>query len=239
MILGKKSRTELTYRLLLSFVGLLIVVFLVAFPPTVTSISLWRKPIIGTIFGILCFLGVLAVIFPTTCSRLLEPQKQNSVPSSTTYNSQERSISLKGHHPACGNYSAHVFQLLGKTCCAACVGLLFGGFFALVGSIFYFFVGLTVSDYSLILVVLGSVGIMIGLFQFAFKGPFRLLANTLFVVSTLLVLISVDSVVGGLFFDLFVLCLIVFWLFTRISLSKWDHKRICSGCEVENCSARP
>ncbi|PVX27166.1 MAG: hypothetical protein CW716_03735 [Candidatus Bathyarchaeum sp.] len=239
MLHEQKNRTELTYRLLLSFVGLLIVVFLVAFPPTVTSVFLWRKPIIGTSFAILCVLGVLAVIFPRKCSGLLEPKKRNNVTSSANYRSHESSIGFEGHHPTCGKYSAHVFQLLGKTKCAACVGLLFGALLALTGSFFYFFVGLIVSDYSFILVILGAVGTLIGLFQFAFRGLFRLLANSVFVVSALLVLVSVDATVGGLFFDLFVVCLIVFWLFTRISLSKWDHRRICSVCDAENCSARP
>jgi cytochrome c biogenesis factor len=238
MLHEQKSRAEITYRLLLSFTGLLIVVFLVAFPPTVTSDFLWRKSIIGTTFGIVCVLGVLAVIFPTKCSGLLEPQKQNSDPSSIHYNSQESSINLKGHHPTCGKYSAHVFQLLGKTRCAACIGLMFGALLALVGSVLYFFVGLTFSDYSLVLVVFGAVGIMVGLFQFVFRGLFRLVANTVFVVSTFLVLVSIDIAVGNLFFDLFVVCLVVFWLFTRISLSKWDHERICSSCETENCSVR-
>jgi hypothetical protein len=238
MLNEQKNPTELTYRLLLSFAGLLIVVFLVAFPPTVTSDFLWRKPIIGTIFGILCVLGVLAVISPRKCSGLIAPRKQSSVLSSADYNSQELSIGFEGHHPVCGKYSAHVFQLLGKTRCAACVGLLFGALLALAGSVLYFFGGLTVSDYSLILVALGSVGTLIGLFQFVFSGVFRLLANCGFVIGTFLVLVSVDAIVGGLFFDLFVVCLIMFWLFTRISLSKWDHRRICSGCETENCSAR-
>ena len=239
MLQEQKSRSEIIYRLLLSFTGLLIVVFLVAFPPVVTSDFLWRKTIIGTTFGIICVLGVLAVIFPTKCSGLLEPKKQNSGPSTIHYNSQESSISLRGHHPTCGKYSAHVFQLLGKTRCAACIGLLFGALLALAGSVLYFFVGLTVSSYSLVLVLFGVFGILIGLFQFAFRGVFRLAANTVFVVSTFLVLASIDATVGNLFFDLFVVCLVVFWLFTRISLSKWDHERICSSCETENCSARP
>ena len=233
----QNNRTEIVYRLLMSFAGLAIVVFLIAFPPTVPSDFLWRKPIIGTIFSILCVLGVLAVIVPSKCSGLLEPKKQNIVQSSNS-NTQKNSLSFKGHHPACGKYSAHVFQFLGKTRCAACMGLLFGGVFALVFSALYFFVGIAVSDYVALLVTFGAVGLLIGLFQFAFRGVFRLLANTVFVLAALFLLISVDSVVGSLFFDLFAVCLIVFWLFARISLSKWDHEKICSGCETENCSVR-
>ena len=88
------------------------------------------------------------------------------------------------------------------------------------------------------LVVLGVVGTVFGLFQFVFNSLVRLFANTVFVVSTLLILIGVDAAVQNLFFDLFVVCLIAFWLFTRILLSQWDHERICFDCETENCAAR-
>lgn len=232
-------RVDITYHILLSTLGLFLIFMLTLFPPAVPESFVWRKPLIGTTFSMLCILGILAVISPRNCSKILQPKKQNNALSSENFDSCENSVDFKGHHSTCGKYSDHVFQLLGKTRCAACIGLLFGALLALAGSVLYFFVGLTVSDYSLILVFLGSVGTVIGLFQFAFRGVFRMLANTVFVISAFLVLVSVDSAVGGLFFDLFVVCLIVFWLFARISLSKWDHERICSGCETENCSARP
>jgi hypothetical protein len=236
MLRKQKTRTEITQNLLLSFIGLVIVVFLVVIPPTATSDFLWRKPIIGTVFSVLCFLGVLAVISPSKCSGLIETRKQNDGLFSA--NSKKLLTNFKGHHPSCGKYSAHVLQLLGKTHCAACIGLLFGGLLGLAGSVLYFFVGFPVSDFNFVLVAFGAVGILIGLFQFSFRGLARLFANTVFVVGAFLVLVSVDSTVGGLFFDLFVVCLIVFWLFTRISLSQWDHERICSVCETEICSAR-
>ena len=62
--------------------------------------------------------------------------------------------------------------------------------------------------------------------------------NTIFVLGSLLVLIGIDELVHSLFFDLFVVCLIIFLLFNRISLSQWDHEMICSGCVTENCMSR-
>jgi hypothetical protein len=234
----QKIQTYLKYQLLLSFVGLILVVFLVVFPPKVTAVFPWRKPLIGSIFSIFCFLGFIAVLSPSKCGKMLEHKKVTPGISSEKYVSQKNSFALIGHHPTCGKYSEHVFHIKAKTYCAACTGLLVGGLLSLVGSVIYFYVGLNIIEISMLFVVLGVFGVIIGMFQFAFKSIFRLLANTIFVLGSLLILIAVDAIVGGLFFDLFVVCLIIFWLFTRISFSKWDHKRICFICGTENCNAR-
>ena len=44
-----------------------------------------------------------------------------------------------------------------------------------------------------------------------------------------LLLVVVDEI-GSLELDLIFIGLCVFWMFTRIQLSSWDHERICSGC---------
>jgi hypothetical protein len=90
----------------------------------------------------------------------------------------------------------------------------------------------------MLLVLLGSLGVGIGLFQFKFRSFVRLLMNVIFVLGALMVLIGIDMIVYSLFFDFFVICLIVFWLLTRILLSQLDHKIICSSCGVENCEVR-
>jgi hypothetical protein len=120
----------------------------------------------------------------------------------------------------------------------ACIGLLIGGISALIVSFFYFFGGTQFTGYSMLLVLLGSLGVGIGLFQFKFRSFVRLLMNVIFVLGALMVLIGIDMIVYSLFFDFFVICLIVFWLLTRILLSQLDHKIICSSCGVENCEVR-
>lgn len=238
MVWQQRTRAYIKIQLMLSFVGLILVVFLVVFPPKVTAVFPWRKPLIGSIFSIFCFLGLIAVFSPSKCGKMLEHKKVRSGISSKKIVSPRNSFALIGHHPTCGKYSEHVFHIDAKTYCAACEGLLVGGLLALVGSVIYFFVGLNIIEISMLFVVLGVFGVIIGIFQFAFKSLIRLLANTIFVVGSLLILIAVDATVGGLFFDLFVVCLIVFWLFTRISFSQWDHKRICFSCRTENCTTR-
>lgn len=226
------------YQLFLSFVGLIVVAFLILFPPKVTAIFPWRKPFIGLIFDICCFLGLLAVFSPSKCGKILEHKKVKSNISSEKLLSQSKSFTLMGHHSTCGKYSDHVFHINSKTYCAACEGLLVGGLLALVGSVIYFFVGLNVPENSLFFTLLAIFSIIIGIFQFAFKSLIRFFANIFFVLGSLLILIQVDATVSGLFFDLFVLCLIIFWLLTRISFSQWDHKRICFDCGIQNCAVR-
>jgi hypothetical protein len=229
-------RSDITYQLLLSFAGLLLVVALTVFPPTATEDNPLRKPIIGSIFSTFCVLGVLAVFSPNKCGKILDRKKENDGSDSAMSNGTD--TVLRGHHPTCGKYSAHVFRIGDSTLCAACVGLLTGGLLALAGAVIYFFCDWRVTEYSVLIVLLGVVGTSLGLFQFKVKGLIRLSVNIIFVLGALLILIGVDASVHSLFFDLFVICLIVFWLFTRISLSQWDHEIICSNCETENCNYR-
>jgi peptidoglycan/LPS O-acetylase OafA/YrhL len=229
-------RSDIKYQLLLSFAGLLLIVALTVYPPAATGDSPWRKPVIGSIFSTFCLLGVLAVFSPNKCGKILDRKKESGVSVSVVSNGTD--TVLRGHHPTCGKYSAHVFRIGDRTFCAACIGLLVGGLLALAGTVVYFFWDWRVAEYNSLIVLLGVVGVSFGLFQFKVKKLIRLSANIIFVLGTLLILIGIDESIHSLFFDLFVVCLIVFWLFTRISLSQWDHEIICSGCETENCNVR-
>ena len=240
MVQQRHIRLDIKYQLLVSFLGLFFLVALTAFPPVVTGDFSWRKIVIGSIFSAICVLGILAVFSPNQCLRIFNIGKKNESvdPDLAKLASHGTSDNLQGHHPTCGKYDAHIFRIKGKTVCAACVGLLLGGLLALAGAAVYFFGDWRVAEHSSLMVLLGIVGVSFGLFQFKFRSLVRLSVNTIFVLGTLLILIGVDELVHSLVFDLFVVSLIVFWLFTRISLSQWDHERICSGCEVENCRVR-
>ena len=101
-----------------------------------------------------------------------------------------------------------------------------------------FLAEIQITEYSVLVVLLGSFGVGIGLFQFKFRSFARVFMNVIFVLGALMILMGIDVEVQSLFFDFFVICLIVFWLFTRISLSQLDHKIICSSCGIENCDVR-
>lgn len=233
-------RSDIKYQLLVSFIGLLLLAALTAFSPTVTEDLSWRKTLVGSIFSSICVLGILAVFSPNKCLSIFNIGKKNKTVSSDSAKlaSHGMSNTLQGHHPTCGNYAAHIFRIKGKIFCAACVGLLLGGLLALAGAAVYFFGDWRVAEHSSLMVLLGIVGVSFGLFQFKFKNLVRLSVNTFFVLGTLLILIGIDELVHSVIFDLFVVSLIIFWLFTRVSLSQWDHERICSDCETEKCSFR-
>ncbi len=232
-------RSDIKYQLLVSFLGLFLVVLLTVFPPSVVGDGPWRKPVVGSIFSIICILGVSAVFLPNKCLGILSIGKKNNLVSDSAKPALHgKSNILQGHHATCGNYEAHIFRIKGKTVCAACAGLLLGGLLTLAGATAYFFGDWSVADYSSLLVWLGVVGVSFGLFQFKFRSLVRLLMNTIFVLGVLMVLIGVDELLRSLVFDLFVVSLVFFWLYTRISLSQWDHEMICSGCNVENCEVR-
>jgi hypothetical protein len=240
MVMSRHSiKTDIKYPLIISFLGLFLVVLLTAFPPTVTSDFSWRKPVIGSVFSVICILGVCAVFLPNKCLGILRAVKKNNVASNSVKPALHgNSNTLQGHHPTCGKYDAHITKINGKTVCAACTGLLLGAILALIGAWVYFFGGWSVTEDSSLLVLLGVVGICFGLFQFKFRSLFRLAMNTVFVLGALLILIGVDALIGSLVFDLFVVSLVFFWLYTRVSLSQWDHELICSGCDAKNCGVR-
>ncbi len=233
-------RSDIKYQLLMSFAGLFLVMLLTIFPPAATGDVPWRKPVIGSLFTVICILGILAVFSPNKCLKIFNIRKKNRNygTDSTKLTSHRTSNVLAGHHPNCGNYGAHVFGIKGRTVCAACTGLFLGGLLALAGATIYFFSDWNVTNYSFWMVLLGVAGVSFGLFQFKFRGLVRLSVNTLFVIGALLILIGIDELVQSLVFDVFVVCLTVFWLLTRISLSHWDHEMICSCCETENCIFR-
>ncbi len=233
-------RSDIKYQLLVSFLGLFLLTVLTAFPPTVTEDLSWRKPVIGSIFNSICVLGILAVFSPNKCLRIFNIGKKSRTVGSDSSKlaSHGKSNALQGHHPTCGNYDAHIFRIKDKIFCAACAGLLLGGLLAVAGASVYFFADWRVAEHSSLMVLLGIVGVSFGLFQFKFKSLIRLSVNTIFVLGALFILMGIDELVHSLFFDLFVVSLIVFWLFTRISLSQWDHEKICSDCEIEGCGIR-
>jgi len=226
----------ITYLVIMSFLGLFLTGILTVYPPTVHENLLWRKPLVGSIFGLICVFGILAVFIPTQCSRIFDFEKEKPGRLHLDkFVSHGASSTLQGHHPDCGNFDAHVFQMGDKTFCAACTGLLLGGFLALSGTFLYFFSNWHVEQSSSLMVWMGVLGVGFGLFQFKFKNFVRLFLNIFFVLGTFSILIGIDKLAQSVMVDLFLVALTVFWLFTRISLSQWDHERICYACKAANC----
>lgn len=207
---------------------------ILAFYSPITPDNFWRKPLIGLIFTLICVFGILAVFFSKRCSKIFythktgEPTKHEA----KNFDSREVSFKFKGHHLDCGKFSTHVICINNHIICAACTGLLLGALITLVGNFFYFFGGWNIGQFGLPIVLVGQIGIFLGLIQFKFKGYLRLTVNTFFVISTFLVLVGMDMLSKNAFIDLYTLLLIIFWLLTRILISKWDHWRTCHTCAL-------
>jgi len=235
----------LAFFLCVSLFGLSIVVTLALYPPPVSENFLLRKPLMGSIFGLICIFGMLAIVFPGSCSRMIgfkgEKQQAPHV-FYTAGNSKGKKLTLRGHHSDCKNFSTHVIRIGGKTFCAGCTGLLLGGLAACVGALLYFFGDLHVGQNSLSLLWIGATGVALGLLQFSlFNIPWssiRLFLNAFFAFGAFLILVGIDGITQNIFADLFLVVLIMFWLFTRIVLSRWDHERICKLCKVKGCEFR-
>lgn len=228
-----------------SLFGLGIMVVSAFYPPPVLENFPLRKPLVGSIFGLICICGMLAVLFPGPCSRKIGFKKEEEQAPHVFYNnsnSEGKKLTLLGHHPDCGKFSAHVFRADDKTFCAGCTGLFLGGLAAFTGTIFYFFGNLHVGQNSILLLWIGAAGVVLGLFQFspfsALWRPIRSFINAFFAFGAFLVLVGIDEIIQNIFIDLFLIVLIIFWIFNRVLLSQWDHERICRLCKVRACVFR-
>jgi hypothetical protein len=196
-----------------------------------------RKPLIGSIFGFLCVLGTFASIFPDKCLSVLDYEK---VTRQENDSRKGRGQTILGHHPACGNYSAHVLKVRGKILCATCTGFSVGAAIALIGVGLFFFGPLNFGTFSLIPLTLGAFGVTIGLLHSilpGFKAGFsRFVVSTFFAVGSFLIITSVDNAVKNTSIDLFFVLMSILWLLTDTSLSRWDHRRICANCTLKSCS---
>lgn len=207
-----------------SIFGLFIVLMLSVNPPVSHESLFWQKPLVGFVFSLICVLGILAALFPRQCSQTFHFQKESA-------GIVSRRISVTSHHPDCEEFSAHVIRISSHTLCAACTGLLLGAIIALVGTVLYFFAGWHIEEMGFPIVVIGVTATILGFFQLKLRGFVRLTLNVFFVLGAFLILVGIDELTGSLLIDIFIEAFIVFWILTRIQLSQWDHRRICSRCK--------
>jgi hypothetical protein len=130
----------------------------------------------------------------------------------------------------------------GAVYCAGCTGLFVGAVIALAGSTLYFFLGVALPN-TLVVFWLGFAGVALGLLQhplYAFfktkHGVVRVLVNIGFVVGAFLLLCSVTELTGNLLLEVYLLVAILYWIFTRIALSRRSHEGICTACGDRSCT---
>lgn len=222
-----------TLCMILSICGVLLIIIITTFSSNIQDVF-WRKPILGTLFGVECILGILAGLFPLKCSGLLHFGKSQS--KNQTMDSEE---TFQGHHPRCGQFKDHVINFRGKIFCAGCTGLIIGAIFSLSGVILYFFLEFNLSSNMFFPFWIGAAGVTSGLLQyhlFNWGGSIvHLLINVYFVFGTFLLLIAIDAITENWVIDLYLIIISVFWIITRVVLSQRDHKQMCTICSIDEC----
>jgi len=242
----KRPNPTLLFLVSVSFFGLILAVLLALYPPISYEDFVWRKPLVGSAYGVVCVLGILAVFFPKACSTFFDVGKQDKQKNRFfgfklgVSISHTSSSTLRGHHPQCGRFSAHVLRLSGRLFCATCSGLFLGALIVLVGVVLFFFGNWQMEQNVFLAVLVGAFGVVLGLLQSPLptlqNSIIRLFSSAFFVVGTFLILIGIEELAHNTSVDLFLVALSVFWLMTRISLSQWDHEQICSKCTQDSCS---
>jgi len=231
------------YLISVSFIGLFLLAALTFGTPTSKVNFPWQKAAIGSIFGIISLTGIIAGVYPSKCSRLLH--FRTSIQSRRHYdldqrNMGERVITFEGHHPSCGKFSTHVFQLGGKNYCAGCTGLVIGAVISLLGTAFYFSTGLCLREMAMLIFWLGFVGVALGLLQYNLFNTNRsfihLSLNVIFVLGAFLLFIGIEETANNLVLEAYFVILTLYWILTRILLSQQEHRKICSVCGSDSCS---
>lgn len=196
---------------------------------------------VGAAFGIVCVLGIFAGIFPSRCSGTFHFRrgKQEYEQDSVSLPEKSGKLLFQGHHPNCGNFGPHIFHVGKAVLCAGCVGLVSGAAVSTVGVASYFFGGISCSLSCFLVFWVGFVGAFCGLFQYHLfswgRSSIHLFVNAFFVFGVFLLLVAVDAIVQNLLLDLYLVTLTLFWVYTRIILSQFDHRKICATCTVEEC----
>ncbi|MFX1300931.1 MAG: hypothetical protein ACFFDE_08300, partial [Promethearchaeota archaeon] len=67
------------------------------------------------------------------------------------------------------------------------------------------------------------------------RGILRFIINILFVVGPFLLLASLTHITNSIILAIYLLLLILYWIFTRIVMSRRSHQLICSRCNRPEC----
>lgn len=191
-----------------------------------------QNPAYLIVFVVLCALGAVATLFPRKCSpeiRVtgdLHPSRYTDVLGIRV---------IHGHHSDCSGFSNHEIRLGEKRICAGCLGLLAGSLIAISITVAQAILNIPVPPQS---GLLGLAFVAAGLaYSVMIPGSppvLRTVLNVFLVTGFALVYLVLTSVRG---LGLMGISLGVFWMYTRIRLSRWSHGRLCAGCD-EPCNEK-
>lgn len=244
--MSKLSRIRLNvlslFFLGVSLIGLFLVAALTFGTPSSEVFSPPQRLAVGSLFGLICVLGILAGVFPSRCSRIFHFQRKRDNESASPLEPglvSKEDFPFEGHHPGCESFSGHVLRLGGKQYCAGCTGLVVGAVLSVFGTLVFFSTEIVLGDLGVLVFWLGFMGVVLGLLQHPLSrrrgAGVHVLLNVAFVLGAFLLLVGIDGMVGDVFLESYFLVLVLYWIATRILLSQQEHGRTCRACGLEFC----
>jgi len=234
---NKRAEAFVVFLICVSILGIILSILFTFYPGGAQDHFELRKPVVGSTFCALCLLGILASIYPRSCSGVFSFDKDAKGQNAST---ASESLSLHGHHPSCGKFSAHVLGAYNRVLCATCTGFSVGAAVSLVGVAMFFFGPVSFGPRPLIPAALGVFGVTLGLLHSVlpgFRTGFsRLIASAFFAIGSFLILASAEDAAHSTSIDLFIVLSSVLWLITDTAISRWDHRRICAKCPAALCN---
>ena len=178
------------------------------------------------IFVSLCVLGAVATFFPRRCSP--EIQVTGDLHASR-YTDVLGIRVIHGHHSDCRDLSNHEILLGEKRICAGCLGLLAGSFFAVILTVTQAIQRIPVPlQFGYLGLAFIAAGIVYSVVIPGSPPVLRTVLNAFLVAGFALVYLVLTSVRD---LGLMGISLSIFWMYTRIMLSRWSHERLCIGCD--------
>lgn len=238
---GRLGNLALLFLISVSLFGLMLAVVFVVNPPEAQDDYALRKPAVGSALAVVCVLGIFAVLYPASCAGIIGLKERDK----TVHSFHKARVKvLRGHHATCESYSTHVIKIGNRVFCASCSGLFVGAVIVLACIGLFFFLNLRIGGEPFVPVLVGVVGVATALIYpvgpVKFQNGFtRFFVGVLLAVGSFLIVADVEEAAKSLSVDLFFVALSVLWLATKMSLSQWEHRRICARCSLTSCDAEP
>ncbi len=226
------QRTTVAYLVTLSAVAAVMILVASLQRPSVPSMGLAERSLVGAVFIASCILGISLAIRPGWARRLRE-EEANEFPGTLP-----QARGRRGHHPDCEYFESHIVRWRGRTLCAGCTGLGLGSLVSIPLMSAYIVLPLDLSV-GVLQVLLASGLALVGAKYVETLLPLdrvsaRLIFNSLLVVGFFLIVMSVSELSGSAALGILGVVISFLFLDTRIQLSRLRHVKTCRDCS-ESC----